>query len=98
MLDCCAPLDLIQQDGITLDQFTCLAICSNLDLNVARIDGEMDIQIFREKIKNICAGEGKVLVCSYSRAVFEQFGDGHFSPIGMKAIVFFIQGLTLMFS
>ena len=93
MLDCCAPFDLIQQDGITLDQFTCLAICNNLDLDVTRMDGEMDIKIFPESIKKICAGEGKVLVCSYSRTMLEQTGDGHFSPIGMKAIVSFIQSL-----
>lgn len=82
MLDCCLPLDVIQQDGITMDQFTCLATCNSLDLNVTRLNEKVTIDEFRETVKTLCAGEGRVLVCSYSRRCLGQTGDGHFSPIG----------------
>ena len=84
MLDCCVPLDLIQQDGITMEQFTCLAVCNNLDLNVTRMNEEHEIECFRETVKKLSAGEEKILVCSYSRGILKQTGDGHFSPIGIK--------------
>ncbi|XP_065669345.1 uncharacterized protein LOC100213020 isoform X3 [Hydra vulgaris] len=82
MLDCCLSLDLVQQNGITLDQFVCLATCNNLDLNVVRTDDNENIKSFRDVVEEICAGQDKVLTCSYSRSVLNQTGGGHFSPIG----------------
>ena len=82
MLDCCLSLDLVQQNGITLDQFVCLATCNSLDLNVVRTDENEKIENFREVVKEICAGQDKVLTCSYSRKALNQTGGGHFSPIG----------------
>jgi len=83
MLDCCLSLDLIQQEGITLEQFVCLAACNSLDLNVIRVNENEKIEDFRETVKSICSGDGsKVLTCTYSRRILKQTGDGHFSPIG----------------
>ena len=88
MLDCCFPLDLVQQNGITLDQFICLASCNNLDLNVFRMNEEhITIEDFRNTVKEICTGSGRLLICSYSRKGLGQTGDGHFSPIGMNVFV-----------
>ena len=84
MLDCCIPLDLIQQEGITMEQFSCLALCNNLDLVVTRIDEELDISKFRDIVKEVCIGEENVLVCSCSRELLGQTGDGHYSPIGKE--------------
>ena len=88
MLDCCVPLDFIQQDGITMEQFSCLALCNNLHLVVTRIDEGLDINKFRDVVKEVCIGEEKVLVCSYSRELLGQTGDGHYSPIGKKFTFF----------
>ena len=82
MLDCCLSLDVVQQEGITLEQFVCLAACNSLDLNVVRMSENESIDNFRQTIKQICSGSGKILTCSYSRAILGQTGDGHFSPIG----------------
>ena len=89
MLDCCFPLELVQQNGITLDQFICLALCNYLDLNVVRMnEPNISVQDFRKLVQEICSGSGKLLVCSYSRRGLGQTGDGHFSPIGKFLQIF----------
>lgn len=82
MLDCCLSLDVVQQQGITMEQFICLATCNNLDINTVRITDDESIEDFRNVVKRICSGGGQILTCSYSRRVLGQTGDGHFSPIG----------------
>eukprot|EP00241_Pyramimonas_parkeae_P016477 CAMPEP_0114327318 /NCGR_PEP_ID=MMETSP0059-20121206/30232_1 /TAXON_ID=36894 /ORGANISM="Pyramimonas parkeae, Strain CCMP726" /LENGTH=522 /DNA_ID=CAMNT_0001456427 /DNA_START=283 /DNA_END=1851 /DNA_ORIENTATION=- len=37
---------------------------------------------FREDVKAACLGDGSHVIVSYSRKIFLQTGDGHFSPIG----------------
>jgi glutathione gamma-glutamylcysteinyltransferase len=81
MLDCCIPLDIVQREGITLDQAACLARC-----NGARVDlysyGAVSEEAFRDMIREACSTNSFHIIVSYSRRHFLQTGDGHFSPIG----------------
>ena len=83
MLDCCVPLEQVKEQGMTLEEFTCLAVCNGARLEVARPDelagGEDD---FRAAVRASCAKGDHFVVCSYSRKVLGQTGDGHFSPVG----------------
>ncbi|ETO11830.1 hypothetical protein RFI_25546 [Reticulomyxa filosa] len=36
MLDCCSPLEVIKQNGITYDEFVCLAQCNGLSVDVKK--------------------------------------------------------------
>ena len=48
MLDCCVPLDIIKQKGITLEQFRCLAICNTLRAQTVKATDKVTIQDFRQ--------------------------------------------------
>lgn len=83
MLDCCLSLDLVQQKGITFEQFANVAACNNLDANVVRIGhGNATVEDFRDLVKEICMGSGRVLISHYGRNGLKQPGIGHFSPLG----------------
>ena len=84
MLEQYFSVDIIKKDGITFDQFTDIAKHNSLNLKVNRMNKGLTIDQFRETLKEICTGENKVLVCSYSRESLRQTGDGHFSPIGKR--------------
>ncbi|VDN17788.1 unnamed protein product [Gongylonema pulchrum] len=83
MLDCCLSLDEIKTRGITLPQFTCLAECNKLiiDLKYAESTPEF-LATFRETVKQCMAAEDSILVVSYNRKILSQTGTGHFSPLG----------------
>ncbi|GAB1543863.1 hypothetical protein NUACC21_65390 [Scytonema sp. NUACC21] len=82
ILDCCLQLPVIKQQGITLDQFACLARCNGARVELERY-GNRTIEEFREALRKATASEqGLHMVVSYSREVLGQTGDGHFSPIG----------------
>jgi len=94
MLDCCEPLDVVKERGITWPSFLCLARCNGAHIDARRADeAGGDLQAFRSLVLAAttqvagCAREDehqplKVLVVSYSRKQFRQTGDGHYSPIG----------------
>ncbi|XP_013395000.1 uncharacterized protein LOC106162300 isoform X1 [Lingula anatina] len=82
MLECCVPLQIIQEKGITLREFVCLAICNYLDVVTTYVDHSASLKDFREIVKELTQVDDKVLVCSYSRKTLKQTGAGHFSPIG----------------
>lgn len=42
MLDCCAPLETVKDQGITLSTLSCLARCNGLAVDVARTDTVSD--------------------------------------------------------
>lgn len=82
MLDCCIPLDVVKKNGITLEQFTCIAECNSLQTNVVRPKlVNMSVDHFREVIKTYTQCSNIFLVATYSRKILNQTGDGHFSPI-----------------
>lgn len=86
-LDCCRPLEVVRQQGVTLSEFGCLARCNGLRARVRRADLSSEEE-FREAIKRTAGylshGSGKpaVLCASYHRGSLGQTGGGHFSPIG----------------
>lgn len=82
MLDCCVPLDVAQTKGITVFHFMCLAACNGLDVDMVQVLPTATIAEFRNVVRSVAQSDKQVLVCSYSRKVLGQSGDGHFSPIG----------------
>lgn len=81
MLDCCIPLETVQQEGITLSQAACLARCNGAGVDLYQF-GSVSEGEFRDMIQRACSGNDFHLIVSYSRQHFLQTGDGHFSPIG----------------
>ncbi len=82
MLECCVPLEVVKKKGISLFHLSCLAMCNGLDVDMVQALPTASISEFRDVVKHVTQSENQVLVCSYSRAILSQTGDGHFSPIG----------------
>lgn len=81
-LDCCQPLPSIKNNGITFDEFVCLARCNGAIATPYRYH-QSHLTEFRETVQHVCSTpEGIHLVVAYSRKTLGQTGDGHFSPIG----------------
>ena len=82
MLDCCIPLETVQQTGITMDQFACLAACNTLHVKMVRTGETSSESDFRSAVSSGTRRTDQVIVSSYSRSALDQSGEGHFSPIG----------------
>ncbi|MEG4308298.1 MULTISPECIES: phytochelatin synthase family protein [unclassified Microcoleus] len=81
-LDCCLPLWVIKENGITFDEFVCIARCNGAVVKPNRYH-QSSLENFRQAVEEVTAASGDIhLVVSYSRKVLGQTGDGHFSPIG----------------
>lgn len=81
LLDCCLPLESVRTEGITLDQFACLARCNGVRADAKRAD-ESSIEAFRADLRSAAtSASGPALAVSYSRRALGQTGDGHFSPV-----------------
>lgn len=81
MLDCCIPTELVRVQGITFDQFICLANCNSLDTDCVRCDDSTNEKAFRDAVQTMTQREDAFLIVSYSRRVLSQTGDGHFAPV-----------------
>lgn len=84
MLDCCRTLDDVRKQGITLEEFRCLAACNGLDAELTGgVNGfNKGIEAFESAVKRTCASQKEVLAVSFSRQLLQQTGTGHFSCIG----------------
>eukprot|EP00030_Apusomonadida_sp_AF-17_P000580 a175122_138.p1 GENE.a175122_138~~a175122_138.p1 ORF type:complete len:525 (-),score=170.84 a175122_138:37-1569(-) len=88
MLDCCKPLEIVKQVGVTLDEFVCIAKCNGgLIERFARGDespSRFSLELFRAAVISAAQtpSDKSVLIVSYDRQVLGQTGSGHFSPIG----------------
>ncbi|XP_048765523.2 glutathione gamma-glutamylcysteinyltransferase-like [Ostrea edulis] len=82
MLDCCIPISLVEQEGITFNQFICLAECNSLDTQPTKSGTGGTLEQFREKVVEYSKRDDAFLILSYSRKTLNQTGDGHFSPVG----------------
>ena len=82
MLSCCVDLDEVKQRGLTFDEWTCLAKCQGLSLDVAVRASESTPDAFRAVVRSACATTDKALCVAYSRRAVGQSGGGHYSPIG----------------
>ncbi|HAG80807.1 MAG TPA: phytochelatin synthase [Cyanobacteria bacterium UBA12227] len=81
-LDCCQPLSLIKQQGITFDELVCLARCNGANVESIRYT-QSSLENFRHAIRKATSSpQGLHMVVSYSRQVLGQTGNGHFSPVG----------------
>ena len=81
-LDCCLPLSVIKENGITFDEFVCIARCNGAVVKPNRYN-QSSLENFRQAVEQVTTASGDIhLVVSYSRKVLGQTGDGHFSPIG----------------
>ena len=80
LLDCCAPLDRVKNEGITFDQFACLARCNGATVEAVRAEGST-VDAFRDAVARASSTEGSVVAIGYTRRVLGQTGDGHFSTI-----------------
>jgi glutathione gamma-glutamylcysteinyltransferase len=81
MLECCSPLEIVKERGITLDQFVCLAKCHGLNPQPRRFD-QTTFDQFKEDLHKTSTEPGCHMVVSFSREALGQTGIGHFSPIG----------------
>lgn len=85
LLDCCVPLPVVQQQGITLDELGCLARCNGLEAEVVHAgagDAAAELAALTAALLAAGRGEGDVVIASYSRGALGQTGDGHFTPVG----------------
>ncbi len=82
LLDCCSPLERVRTQGITLEEFACLARCNGALAEVFRPDAHT-LADFRAAIA-AAAGSAvdPAMIVSYERRSLGQTGDGHFSPVG----------------
>lgn len=81
MLDCCVPTALVRKQGITFDEFICLARCNSMDTESVRADNNASEENFRDSVRQMTVKEDTFLIVSYSRKVLGQTGDGHFAPV-----------------
>jgi glutathione gamma-glutamylcysteinyltransferase len=82
LLDCCRPLDVVKEKGITFAQLVCLARCNGAHVE-ARRASESTLEQFRDAVRRASVTSGEPhLVVSYTRSALGQTGEGHFSPIG----------------
>ena len=54
MLDCCIPLDIVKQKGITIEQFRCLAVCNTLSAHTVRATDKVNVEDFRQVRVLLC--------------------------------------------
>lgn len=81
-LDCCLPLSVVKENGITFDEFVCIARCNGAVVQGNRYN-QSNLENFRQAVQQVTTEPGNIhLVVSYSRQILGQTGEGHFSPIG----------------
>jgi glutathione gamma-glutamylcysteinyltransferase len=79
-LQCCSSKEDMKKNGITFDNFACLAKCHcNVQVKRAR---DFTLEEFRKDVLQVTSTSEQFMVLSFSRKVLGQTGDGHFSPIG----------------
>lgn len=80
LLDCCASLERVRANGVTLDELACLARCNGARADVHRDHGEADL---RAAVHAAASSPlDPALVVAYDRGALGQTGAGHFSPVG----------------
>ncbi|KAJ2893044.1 hypothetical protein IWW38_003000 [Coemansia aciculifera] len=80
LLESCRTESDLKANGITFDQFLCLA--SSHAQVAAKRGAQATREEFLRDIKYVTQRDDVFMVLSFSRPVLGQTGDGHFSPIG----------------
>ena len=81
MLDCCVPTEIVRKQGITMNQFICIACCNYLDVESSYHGDEISEEEFRQVVEDVTTKDDRFMVVSYSRSALYQTGDGHFAPV-----------------
>ena len=76
MLDCCVPISLVEHEGITFNQFVCLADCNSLDTQATKSGTGGTLEQFRETVMEYSKRDDAFLILSYSRKTVNQTGKG----------------------
>ncbi|KAL0079976.1 Phytochelatin synthase-domain-containing protein [Phycomyces blakesleeanus] len=79
LLDCCATQEDMKKNGITFNEFACLAKC-HCDVVVKRAS-EITLEEFKQDVESVTSRSDQFMVISFCRKTLGQTGDGHFSPI-----------------
>ena len=82
MLDFCAPLEVMRQKEITIEEFACLARCSGLDVQMFQLKGQVTYEYFKTLVQSAATTDEQVVVVCYARETLDQTGGRHFAPIG----------------
>jgi Phytochelatin synthase len=69
MLDCCTPIAVVEQKGIVIAQFACLARCNGAHAVVHAPHGDTSLEEVRSLVIGVCSrtDTDRVLVASYHR-------------------------------
>nr|QVN25325.1 phytochelatin synthase 2 [Brassica rapa] len=81
MLECCEPLEIVKDKGITFGKVVCLAHSSGAKVQAFRTT-QSTIHDFRKYVFKCSTSDNCHMISTYHRGVFKQTGTGHFSPIG----------------
>lgn len=81
LLDCCQPLDVVRREGLTLEDFVCLARCNGAAVDLRRPPAASLADLRRELLGTAAAPAGRHLVVAYDRGALGQTGAGHYSPL-----------------
>ena len=68
-------LQVVEEKGITFDQFGCLAACNSLSVQMVRGDNQLTEDRLRQDIKAVTMAADKVITISYNRNTFGQTGE-----------------------
>eukprot|EP01041_Mallomonas_annulata_P005126 gene5126-10250_t len=80
--ECCEKREIVVVKGLTLSKVACLARCNGADTHLLYAS-DMTENAFRELVIQICSQKviDTILIVSYNRAILNQTGSGHFSPL-----------------
>ncbi|KAJ0229692.1 Glutathione gamma-glutamylcysteinyltransferase 2 [Hirschfeldia incana] len=81
MLECCEPLEIVKDKGITFGKVVCLAHSSGAKVQAFRTT-QSTIDDFRKYVLKCSTSDNCHMISTYHRGFFKQTGTGHFSPIG----------------
>ncbi|CAA7050297.1 unnamed protein product [Microthlaspi erraticum] len=81
MLECCEPLQIVKDKGISFGKVVCLAHSSGAKVEAFRTN-QSTIDAFRKNVMKCSTSDNCHMISTYHREVFKQTGTGHFSPIG----------------
>ena len=81
LLDCCKPLHVVEQTGVTLDELSCLASCNGAQARSFRAERSSLAELRAAVRESARSARGPFLLASYTRQALGQTGSGHFSPL-----------------
>lgn len=82
MLNTCVSLETMKSSGCSFDDLACIARCNKLSVEAVRVSALSSIITFRNDVKRVCSSTNTVIILNYARKIFNQYGTGHFTPIG----------------